>query len=322
MALKFQDYYQTLGVSRDASKEEIQAAFRKLARKYHPDVNQSPDAEKRFKEANEANEVLRDPEKRRRYDELGSNYQAGQEFTPPPGWEFFRTTGRPGTRGGETFDFGEPGGFSDFFRSFFGEGFQEFAHGARMERGASSVSMPGEDVEATVTVSLEDAYRGAKKTISLHSPDSGASKTYTVKVPAGTVEGTKIRLGGQGMPGHGRGKSGDLYLRIHVDQHPVFRLDGHDLHAEVPVTPWEAALGARIEVPTLEGFARMTLPAGSQSGKVLRLRGKGMPRRKSKAEKGNLYVKIRIMVPRNLTESEKKHFEALARDSKFDPRKE
>jgi curved DNA-binding protein len=322
MAMKFQDYYKTLGVSRDASKEEIQAAFRKLARKYHPDVNQSPDAEQRFKEANEAYEVLRDTEKRRRYDELGSNWQAGQEFTPPPGWEFLRTTGRPGTRGGETFDFGGFGGFSDFFRTFFGEGLHEFTRGARTERGASSRSMPGEDVEATVAVSIEDAYHGAQKTITLHSPDTGSSRTYTVKIPPGAVEGARIRLGGQGMPGPGKGKPGDLYLRVHIDKHPVFRLDGHDVHVEVPVTPWEAALGARIEVPTLEGPARMTLPAGSQSGKVLRLRGKGMPRRKAKGEKGNLYVKIRIVVPRNLTESETKHFEALARDSKYNPRKE
>ncbi len=320
MSVRFQDYYKILGVSRDASKEQIQAAFRKLARKYHPDVNQSPDAEKRFKEANEAYEVLRDPEKRKRYDELGNNWQAGQDFTPPPGWESFRTSGGPGRHGGETFEFGGFGGFSDFFRSFFGENLHEFTRGGRSAGGASSMSMRGEDMEATVGISLEEAYHGAQKTITLQSPDTGAAKTYTVKIPPGAVEGARIRLAAQGMPGHGKGKAGDLYLRIHVEKHHTFRLEGHDLHVEVPVTPWEAALGAKIEIQTLDGPARMTLPAGSQSGKTLRLRGKGMPKKKSKGERGDLYVKIKIMVPRNLTEKEKSHFESLAKDSKFNPR--
>jgi curved DNA-binding protein len=323
MAVKFQDYYETLGVDRNATQEQIQTAYRKLARKLHPDVNKSPDAEEKFKRLNEAHEVLQDPEKRRRYDSLGENWRAGQDFTPPPGWQFFGS--RPGGGGGfrfETFggDFEDSpfAGFSDFFDMLFGgsdtNGRRRSPFGGRSGRSAWTRAAAGADQEAEIAISLEEAHRGVRKTISLEG-----GKTLEVNIPAGTTDGHRLRLRGQGGSGSGGGQPGDLYLRVRLAPHPLFRLNGEDLEVEVPVAPWEAALGARIEVPLLEGKATLKLAPGAQSGQRLRLRGKGLARRHG--GQGDLYAVIRIMVPSSLSAREKELYEELSRVSSFQPRR-
>jgi len=329
MAVKFQDYYEILGVSRSATQAEISRAYKRLARKFHPDVNKSKDAEEKFKQLGEAYEVLRDPEKRRRYDALGSNWRMGQDFTPPPGWENVHFEFRPGQGGPQGFDFTDfgPGGFSDFFRTIFGGGLSGFpGEGTGPFAGREGGwATPGQDVEAALTVSLEDAYRGAKKSVSLQveEPDSRgrvrrATKTYDVTIPAGTTDDARIRLAGQGGKGSDRGPAGDLYLRVHIAPHPTFRLRNHDLEVDVPVTPWEAALGAKMDVPTLDAAVTMTLPAGTQSGLRLRLRGKGLPKRGG--ARGDLYAVVRIHVPKELSPKERELFEELAKTSSFNPR--
>jgi len=333
MPVKFQDYYETLGVSREASQEEIQKAFRKLARKHHPDVSSSPEAEEKFKQINEAYEVPRDPERRKRYDALGANWQAGQEFTPPPGWENIFTFGR-GDRGrGATFQFGSLGGtgFSDFFEMLFGGGgdlgemFGREAPRAERRGAGADWAMPGQDAEADIMVTLEEAHHGAKRKISLQveepGPDGRArrnTRTYDVKIPKGVTDGTRIRLSGQGGAGVGGGKRGDLYLRVRIANHPVFEREGHDLTVEIPLAPWEAALGTKVEVPTLEGKVKMTVPAGTQGGQRLRLRGKGLAKRDGTP--GDLFAQIQITVPEKLSPRERELYEALARESSFDPR--
>jgi curved DNA-binding protein len=336
MAVKFQDYYEILGVPRSASQEEIHAAYRKLARKYHPDINKNKDAEEKFKRVGEAYEVLKDPEKRKKYDALGENWKMGQDFTPPPGWEFFST--RPGAGGGsrgfnyEVFgDFGDSpfSGFSDFFDMLFGGGMSEFRQqGGRRAAGGGfrgSAAFRGQDQEAEISISLEEAYRGARKSLTFESVAPGGSlhqresKTLEVTIPAGTTEGQRLRLRGQGTRGAGGGAAGDLYLRVHIEPHSLFKVNGHDLELEVPVTPWEAALGARIEVPIVEGRAALKLPAGARSGQRLRLRGKGLPKRGG--GQGDLYAVIRIDVPPRPSSREKELFEELARSSSFQPRR-
>jgi curved DNA-binding protein len=329
MAVKFQDYYETLGVGRGASQDEIQASYRKLARKYHPDVNKSPDAEEKFKQLNEAYEVLRDPKKRERYDSLGENWQAGQDFTPPPGWEFF--TNRPGSRGGQGFGFDFFGGngfeespfsgFSDFFDILFGGGLG----GGRTRRAPSGErsggrAPSGQDQEAEISISLEEAHRGVRKTLTLETIEGRRrqSRTLEVNIPAGTPDGHRLRLRGQGGGGGRGGQAGDLYLRVRIAPHPLFHLNGQDLEVEVPIAPWEAALGGRIEVPLIEGRASLKLQPGVQSGQRLRLRGKGLAQRNG--TQGDLYAIIKIVVPSSLSAREKELFEELARLSSFRPR--
>ncbi|HZO87822.1 MAG TPA: DnaJ C-terminal domain-containing protein [Chthonomonadaceae bacterium] len=315
MAVTFQDYYDVLGVSRDATQEQIQAAFRKLARKYHPDVNKAPEAEEKFKQINEAYEVLRDPEKRRKYDALGPNWRAGQEFTPPPGYGYEYRTVSP-----EEFESAFGGGdFSDFFSSLFG------GMGARTRARRGPTRVRGEDIEAEITVPLEDVYRGATRTIALRVPERDAqgrvretTKNYDVRIPPGTPDGALLRLAGQGAPGMNGGEPGDLFIRVHIAPHPNFRVEGRDLVTEVPVTPWEAALGADIPVPTLDGAVQAKLPAGTGSGKRLRLRGQGLPDRSG--QRGDLYAAIRIEVPRKLSDRERQLFEELRSASDFNPR--
>jgi curved DNA-binding protein len=330
MAVKFQDYYDTLGVARTASQDEIQKAYRKLARKYHPDVNKEPGAEDKFKQVTEAYEVLKDPEKRKKYDTLGPNWQAGQDFTPPPGWQQGAPFDRRSYEGPGEFDFGSfrsSGGFSDFFETLFGGGFG--GGGARQPGGArgeaGSWSMRGQDIEADLTISLEEAYRGASKALSLQAVEAGpdgtpqrTTKQLNVTIPAGVTEGTRIRLAGQGSPGIGKGAAGDLFLRIHIAPHPVFQLDGHNLLVTVPVAPWEAALGAKVDVPTLDGPVKMTVPPGTESGRRFRLRGKGLP--KGRGERGDLYTTVHIAVPKTLTTEERELFQQLAQRSSFNPR--
>jgi len=298
LAVGFRDYYEVLGVPRGASDEEIRSAYRKLAREYHPDVNGDPGAEDRFKEVSEAYEVLRDPEKREKYERLGANWKAGEDVSGASGFG-------GGFEGGDGQGFGDGPGFSEFFESFFGR------------RGASGgfegFSMRGGDQEATLEVTLEEAARGGKKKISLAD-----GRDFEVQIPPGVRDGQKIRLAGQGGEGASGGPAGDLYLRVRIKRHPRFRREDDDLVVEVPVAPWEAALGATVSVPTLDGSAKVKVPAGSSSGRRLRLRGEGMPG--SGGRKGDLYASVRIVVPKALEKRERELFEELAAVSRFDPR--
>lgn len=321
--MKFKDYYEVLGVTRTAATDDIRKTYRKLARKYHPDVNKRSDAEARFKEIAEAYEVLGDAEKRKRYDQLGAHYRAGQDFAPPPGWEQMRYEfgARPEFSGGYTAE--DQGDFSDFFETLFGGG------GFRPGQAGGGLfetfrKRRGEDHEATVTISLEEAFHGARKPIHLqvarmdeHGRMHRESKQYNVQIPRGTTDGARIRLAGQGGQGAGAGAAGDLFLLVQIAPHPVFHLVGADLEVTVPATPWEAALGAKVPVPTMTGKAMLALPAGTQSGQRLRLRGKGLI---SERHHGDLIMIIQVAVPRHLNEKEKSLFTELARVSTFNPR--
>lgn len=338
MAVKYQDYYKTLGVSRDASQNEIHQAYRKLARKYHPDVNKSDEAEQKFKDISEAYEVLKDPEKRKKYDSLGQNWHGGDDFSPPPGWEEF--VGGGGRSGG--FGFGQGGGgfgnfgfdifgdrgsgsgggFSDFFETLFG-GFGGV--GGETDFGARGWSQKGQDHEADVTINLEDAYFGGKKTLALQQQETDGqgrihsrTRNFEVNIPAGITEGKRLRLGGQGGDGGGAGQRGDLYLRIHIAPHPRFRLKGSDIETDLSISPWEAALGTKVDVPIVGGKAAITIPPGTSSGKRLRLRGKGM--KKKDGKNGDLFAVIRIVVPEQLSQKERELFEELSKQSRFNPR--
>ena len=328
MGVKFQDYYETLGVSRTATAEEIKKTYRKLAQKYHPDVNKSPDAERRFKHINEAYEVLGDKDKRAQYDALGSGWRAGQEFTPPPGWQNIRFDfrGAPGPGAGFAFeDLG--GGFSDFFEMLFG-GRMGRATGFQGRPRAEREFWPanGEDQEAEIAITIEEAFHGAKKTIALESaemddrgrPQRGVRR-YDVRIPAGTTQGSRIRLAGQGRTGAAGGKAGDLYLRVAFAPHPLYRAQGHDLAMDVALAPWEAALGAKVRVRTPSGEVALTIPPRTQSGQHLRMRGKGLPRGGTEPS-GDLIAAVQIVVPEKLTARERELFEELARVSKFQPR--
>lgn len=334
MPVKFQDYYETLGVSRSAKQEEINKAYRKLARKYHPDVNKDKGAEDQFKKINEAYEVLKDPDKRKRYDALGANWKAGQDFQPPPGWggfDFgqqgpFRQQRRgPQPQGGASFDFGGFGGgnFSEFFESIFGGG----GAGTQFDFGGmqGQSSARAQNQEAEITIPLEDAYHGATREISFQATEAAPNggirqmpKTFTVKIPPGISDGGKIRLAGQGARS-ANGTAGDLILTVRIAPHSLYRLKGHDLESDLNVAPWEAALGIKVQVPTLDGPVTVAIPHGTSSGRRLRLRGKGLPKRGG--ERGDLYVEVKIAVPAELTARERELFEELASVSKFDPRK-
>jgi len=320
--VKFKDYYETLGVDRKATGDEIQKAYRKLARKYHPDVNKTKEAEDRFKEINEANEVLSDAEKRKRYDALGANWKAGQDFRPPPGWE---TNGE-----GFQFNFGEGGagftGFSDFFDAIFGNaGFGGGGFGGRGFGGAagpfgaaggSGSAGPGfgraapQASEARLEISYEDALQGATKSIQVQDP-SGRSRALQVKIPVGTKEGATIRLSG-------KDGEGDLYLKISLASHARYSSAGSDLVVKLPVTPWEAALGAKVDLVLPDGTIKLTVPPGAQSGAKLRVRGRGFSA--SKGTRGDALAEIKIVVPPSLSAAERKGFEDLAAASRFNPR--
>lgn len=303
--MEYKDYYKILGVARDASVEDIKRAYRRLARKYHPDVSKEPNAETRFKEVNEANEVLKDPEKRAAYDALGSGWQAGQDFRPPPGGGFEQ----------HEFHFRpeDMAQFSDFFASLFGRG----------ARGGQSRQRRGEDQNARLRISLAEAYAGTTRQLRLDEPVIGAdgrvtarSRTLSVRIPAGVTEGQQIRLAGQGMPGIGGAPAGDLYLEIDLAPHPHFRVDGKDIHVQVPVAPWEAALGATIPVPTLGGSVNLKVPPGSQSGRRLRLKGRGLPGKPA----GDELVELEIVTPPARNEEEKAFYRRMAETFSFDPR--
>jgi curved DNA-binding protein len=328
MAVRFQDYYKTLGVDKTATAAEIKAAYRKMARQFHPDVNKNPGAEAKLKSLNEAYEVLRDADKRKRYDQLGENWDK-PGFQQPGGAGGFNFGGGPqggfrgSTRGGRF----AGGDFSEFFKQFFGEqgGFEEQGFDTAQTRRTAEATRAQADQEAEIEISLEDAYLGATRNIEMETltpqPDGGVSrsrKSYEVRIPRGVTEGSRIRLAGQGNATFGR-RSGDLYLKIHIRPHPVFSVDGHNLRATVDISPWEAALGAEISTPTIDGSVKVRIPPGAQSNQALRIREKGLPRQGNKPN-GDLLIRLRIVVPKSLSSREEKLFQQLAKESSFKPR--
>ena len=307
--MKFKDYYEILGLTRSATQDEVKHAYRKLARKYHPDVSKDPDAEARFKELGEAYAVLKDPEKRAAYDQIGSQWKAGQDFQPPPGWD----TGFEFSGG----DFGAgPGGeHSDFFEALFGH---HFGTGQRGHMRAQ-----GQDHHAKVQIDLLDAYRGAQRSIALRMPELDAEgrvalqeRKLDVSIPKGIRAGQHLRLTGQGAPGLGGGAAGDLYLEIVFKPDPKFRADGRDVYANLPLAPWEAALGAAVMAPTPEGPVRLTIPPGSVAGRQLRLKGRGIPG----TPPGDLYVVLTIALPPADSEAAREAYRAMAEAFDFNPR--
>ena len=311
MAVQFRDYYETLGVSKTASEDEIKSAFRKLARKHHPDVAKDKKAaEEKFKQINEAYEVLSDPEKRQKYDQLGANWNQPGGFQPPPQWGGGQPGGfrwGSGENGGVEFEFGGTG-FSDFFEQFFGGGRGRSAFGGFGQRGATAER--GSDVEADIMVTLEEALHGSTRQVSLRRAGSKKTETYQVKIPRGVREGQRIRLAGQGEAGERGGKSGDLFLRVRLARHPDFSVEGNDLVHEVKIAPWQAVLGDQLLVPTLEGSARLKLPPGTQGGQRFRLRDRGLPG--VSGQRGDLYVAVQIAVPKKLSEREREIWNQLA----------
>lgn len=325
MGVTYQDYYKILGVDRNATDKEIKAAYRKLARKWHPDLHTGKakeEAEEKFKQINEAYEVLKDPEKRAKYDRLGAGWQAGQDFRPPPdldGFEFYTN-----------FE-GGAGGFSDFFELLFGgaDPFRRATRGRAARRGP----LRGQDVESELELTLEEAYHGGEKTLQLTTgqlcpacggtgydetafcPACGGTgettttRTLTVKIPPGVRQGSRIRLKGQGGEGLNGGERGDLYLKVRLLPHPVFKVQGEDLETGITLRPEQAVLGDRVTVPTLDGPVTMKVPAGTRSGKRLRLRGKGLPRRDGR---GDIYVRVQIDIPEHLTAEEEQLYRQLA----------
>lgn len=348
MPVKYKDYYETLGVPRTASDAEIKKAFRKLAREFHPDVAKNKKhAEEKFKEVNEAYEVLGDPAKRKKYDELGHNWRAGSEFRPPPGWESFSTSGGFPGRGprGEEFEFHFGGtGFSDFFEQLFGgRGGRSGGFGRRGGTAEEEfASERGRDIEGDIMVTLEEAMRGSVRSVSVrhgvvceHCGGTGQrarhvcnvcggtgqvakTDTYQVKIPAGVSEGQRLRIAGRGEAGLGGGAAGDLFLRVRFAKHPDFAVEEHNLIYEAELAPWEAVLGTSISLPTLDGRVNIKIPPGTHNGQKLRVRGRGLPQHGGGS--GDLIVVMRIEVPVKVNESERKLWEQLSRESSFKPR--
>ena len=320
--MEFKDYYATLGVARTASHDEIKRAYRKLARKYHPDVSKEPDAELRFKEVAEAHEALIDPERRAAYDDIGARHARGQPFEPPPGWDSgfeFSGRGGDGMAGGHHNNVGD---FSNFFESLFGRAGGAGAGARRTAAGAMPAQ--GVDHHAKVVIELQDAYQGAQRTISLRVPVVGADGRATlqdrqleVHIPKGVRQGQHLRLAGQGAAGHAGAPPGDLYLEIQFKPDLLFRVDDRDVYTELPVSPWEAALGAEVTAPTPEGAVQLSIPPGSAQGRKLRLRGKGLPGK----QPGDLYVVLSIVLPPSASEPAKEAYAAFARAfSDYNPR--
>lgn len=311
--MDYKDYYEIMGVPRDATQDDIKKAYRKLARQYHPDVSDKPDAEQLFKDLGEAYNVLKDPEKRAAYDQLGANWQAGQEFRPPPDWDAgFEFSGRG-------YDAGGAEAFSDFFEELFGAG-RGRAHTGR----ATGFDAHGEDHHAKVMIDLEDAYSGATRSIGLRTPVVDASGHVTtkerqlnVKIPKGVRKGQRIRLAGQGSPGIGRGRPGDLYLDVDFRPHRIFKVDGKDVYLDLPVTPWEAALGATVDIPTPTGRVDLTIPPGVSSGKQLRLKDRGIPG----SPAGHLYVVLKLTNPPATDDKAKSLFQKMRDELPYNPRR-
>ena len=323
--MEYKDYYDILGLSRSASGDEIKKAYRRLARKYHPDVSKEADAEEKFKSVSEAYEVLRDPDKRQAYDQLGANWQAGQDFRPPPNWNRsaggggFRADGgfSPGGGGFYSGDGGGASGFSDFFESLFGGG----RSGGRSSgfnfnfdpQPPGGTAAPEQRLRMEIT--LEEAYHGGQRTLRLQTP-GGQTRTLNVKIPAGVTSGQKIRLPGQGSPNPMNGVKGDLYLEVALHPHSQYRLEGRDIHLDLPVTPWEAALGGKIDVPTLGGKVTLNIPTNARGGQKLRLRGRGLPGNPP----GDQLVILNIVNPPADTAEARQWFQRMADEFSFDPR--
>lgn len=293
--MEYKDYYNVMSLERNATPDQIKTAYRKLARKYHPDVSKEKDAEAKFKELGEAYAVLSDEQKRAQYDQLGSQWQSGEQFTPPPGWQSYSSADGQGFTGAGAAD------FSDFFESLFGGGFRQQRHANR------EYSQRGEDLQSKILISLEDAYHGGTHAIQVNG------RTLNIKVPAGVTQGQHIRLAGQGGPGIGKGANGDLYLEIDLQLHPLYKIDKKNIYLSLPITPWEAALGATVAVPTLGGKVELKIPAGSQSGQKLRLRGRGLPG-------GDQYVVLEIHTPKAETEAAKELYQQMEKTMPFNPR--
>lgn len=309
--MEFKDYYQVLDVGKAAPADEIKKAYRRLARKFHPDVSKEPNAEKRMKEVNEAYAVLSDPEKRAAYDQLGSRWQQGQDFQPPPGWDAGFEFSGDGARGAQA------GDFSDFFASLFGR--------AGRQPGGRDFQMRGGDHHARILIDLKDAYQGATRAITLRAARQDASgrlatdeRTLNVQIPKGVKEGQHIRLAGQGSPGMGGGPAGDLYLEVQFSPDPRYRMEARDVYETVPVTPWEGALGASIEVPTPSGNVQVKVPPGSQSGRKLRLKGRGIPG----TPPGDLFLVLDVVLPPAQSDKARQIYENMARELAFNPRQE
>lgn len=311
--MEFKDYYKIMGVEKNASQEEVKRSYKKLARKYHPDVSKEADAEVHFKEVGEAYEALKDPEKRAAYDQLAKNWEDGQAFSPPPDWD----AGFEFNGGG--FTGGDEAGFSDFFSSLFGSGFGAAQAGSR----GGGFSARGNDHHAKVVIDLEDAYRGASRSITLQSPELDNSghvvnkqRTLNVKIPKGVKQGQRIRLTGQGAPGMGQAPAGDLYLEIEFNRHSIYRVDGHDVYIDMPVTPWEAALGATIKVPTPDGAVDLKIAGGTHGGRKHRLRARGIPGKPP----GDLYVVPQITLPPATSEVAKNLYRKMEQELAYNPR--
>lgn len=310
---EYKDYYKTMGVDRDASQDEIKRAYRKLARKYHPDVSSESDAEARFQELQEAYEVLKDPEKRAAYDQLGANWREGQDFRPPPGWDSgFEFSGGGFTRG-------DTSAFSDFFESLFG---RNSAYG-HAQGGFGGFHARGQDHFARIELDLEDAHRGGVHSLTLRNPTLDARgrvhnepRRIKVRIPAGVADGQQIRVPGKGGEGMGEGGAGDLYLEVSLRPHPVFRPEGRDIHVDVPVAPWEAALGTTVKVPTLGGEVEAKIPAGARSGQRLRLKGRGLPG----SPPGDQYLHLRIVAPPARSDADRELYRRMQEQMDFDPR--
>ena len=327
--MEYKDYYKILGVERDAKEAEIKTAYRRLARKYHPDVSKEKNAEEKFKEVSEAYEVLKDPEKRQAYNQLGANWKAGQNFTTPPGWEdIFSHAGFSGHAsssagfGGTEFS---GSGFSDFFESLFGGGFTQGGssgfgahdfHQAHTSHAGQAAQ--GADQHATISITLEEAYHGAKKTIRL---GNGITRKLGVKIPKGITTGQRIRLSGQGSESVYGGRRGDLYLEVQVSPHSQYKLEEKNILLDFPISPWEAALGAKVEVPTLGGRVEMNIPAGSQSGKKLRLKNRGLPNKNKRSVAGDQIVSLHIVLPPMSDDKKQQYYQDMAKRFPFDPRK-
>jgi curved DNA-binding protein len=326
MPVQYKDYYEILGVPRSASDADIKKAFRKLAREHHPDVaKDKKKAEEKFKEINEAYEVLSDSAKRKKYDELGANWKSGAEFRPPPGWEEAfggARGGRGAGPGGQEYEFHFGGtGFSDFFEQIFGArgrgaGFGQSGFGGRPGFAQEEFAERGRDIEGDIMVTLDEVQHGSVRAVTVRH--DSRTETHQVKIPPGVTEGQRLRISGRGESGTGGGESGDLYLRVRLAKHPDFEVEDHNLIHEVELAPWEAVLGASISVPTLAGSVNIKIPAGTQSGQKLRVRGRGLPERGG--SHGDLIVVTRIEVPKHVSESQRKLWEQLARESDFKPR--
>jgi len=312
--MEYKDYYDIMGVEKGATQDEIKRSYRKLARKYHPDVSKESEAEAKFKEVGEAYEVLKDPEKRTAYDQLGSQWQAGQDFHPPPGWDAgFEFSDASGAGP-------DLGGFSDFFESLYGRGFHA---GGRQPESGRGFQLRGEDHHAKVMVDLEDSYHGATRSITLQVSGLDESgrvvsrpRTLKVRIPKGIRRGQQIRLAGQGGTGHGGGEAGDLYLEVDFNPRSHFSVEGADVYLSLPLAPWEAALGAKVKVPTPAGMVDLKIPAGSQAGKKLRLKGRGIPAR----QPGDLYVVLQITLPPADNEQQRQVYEDMKQQFSFNPR--